>query len=551
MSRRLLGAAVLAAAPLCLSACSNGGDAPVAAVAADSRAHTGSTLRVGILRPTTIDPQLLPTGDTAGALVVRTMCDPLIGTDPQTRELSPAVAKSWRVLGSAGVQVTLRKGVTFSDGSPVTARDVVATLQRVVNPDVVSPQAHQLSTVLGYPNVQEGKTEAKSFAGVRSNSNDTLQISLYTADSQFVRALTLPFATPVPRGLAARAGFSAHPVCVGPYALSGSYTGVEPTITLVRSSTYSGIRPALTRGGAGWADKVQFRVYPTQAAILAALGKGEIDAGQLGAQQVIAAKPQGVSTVSVPTSRLEYVGLPNKAPFTDPLVDAAISQSLDRETLNAAAQRAPAFNLVPPTLPDSVLPEARIRDCQLTAKGNLAQARALLAQAQVGTSLGTFPFYYNNEFTNPALAAELKRQLATIGLTITGVPVSFDNLIARGEGTGGFDGLFRMATTGDEVDQAQFVLSLVSVDALGKTNFAGFNGELISQRIRNKLMDKVPVDQQRTASLAVTASTCAVPIVPIGWYQNHLGLASTVVVAAHGAIDRGTGYPELRELAVG
>ncbi|MDQ1688012.1 MAG: peptide/nickel transport system substrate-binding protein [Frankiaceae bacterium] len=546
---RLAGVGLVALA--LLTGCSKDEAVQVKGPTPDPQAHAGGVLRVGILRPTTIDPQLLPSGDTSAALVVRTMCDPLVGADPVSRELSAAVASDWRVLGGTGVQVQIRHGLKFSDGSAVSARDVAYSLRRLVDPNVVAPQTALLNKVLGYSGVQEGKFDVSSMSGIKTTSSDAVQVTLSEVDSQFVYALDQPFATPVSRAAAAKRGFSAHPVCVGPYRLKGAYTGTESVITLERNPFYSGTRPILTRAGQGWADQVQFTIFPTRKAAAAALARGSLDAALIGSHDVVSSVA-GSRVLKATTGRLEYVGLPDKEPFTQPLVDAALSRSLDRQRLIDTVfggGRTPAYNLVPPTLPDSLLPTGPVTTCGISPTGNLAEAKSLLASAGVKT-LGTFPVYFNDEFDNAKLINAVASQWSQLGLKLTRTPVSFAELISRGEGSGGFDGLFRMAITADYADQSKFVLPLVSIEALGKTNYAGYNGELLTRQVK-KLQKAVPVGDQRIQSLAVTRATCAVPVIPIAWYDEHLAISSGVVVAAHDGVDRAVGLPELRELAVG
>src|SRR5215207_10732544 len=49
--------------------------------------------------------------------------------------LTPGVAESWNQADPTTYTYTLRKGVTFGDGSPLTADDVVASFQYNMNPD--------------------------------------------------------------------------------------------------------------------------------------------------------------------------------------------------------------------------------------------------------------------------------------------------------------------------------------------------------------------------------------------------------------------------------
>src|SRR5262249_45109449 len=57
---------------------------------------------------------------------------PLIGADPKEERIDAAygAAESWSYLpGAKGMVVKIRDGLTFNDGSPVTAEDVVFSLE--------------------------------------------------------------------------------------------------------------------------------------------------------------------------------------------------------------------------------------------------------------------------------------------------------------------------------------------------------------------------------------------------------------------------------------
>jgi peptide/nickel transport system substrate-binding protein len=59
--------------------------------------------------------------------------EPLVRRDKDLK-LEPALAESWQVVSPTVWRFNLRKGVTFHDGSPFTADDVIATLERSRTP---------------------------------------------------------------------------------------------------------------------------------------------------------------------------------------------------------------------------------------------------------------------------------------------------------------------------------------------------------------------------------------------------------------------------------
>lgn len=60
-------------------------------------------------------------------------------------KIEPALAESWEVVEPPRVRFHLREGVTFHDGSPFTADDVVASVMRAIHPD--SPIKSNLPSV--------------------------------------------------------------------------------------------------------------------------------------------------------------------------------------------------------------------------------------------------------------------------------------------------------------------------------------------------------------------------------------------------------------------
>ena len=68
-----------------------------------------------------------------GLVVAHQAWDTLIYRDPETFQLKPLLAASWRYADEATLEFELRAGVKFHDGSPFTADDVVYTIQSTLS----------------------------------------------------------------------------------------------------------------------------------------------------------------------------------------------------------------------------------------------------------------------------------------------------------------------------------------------------------------------------------------------------------------------------------
>src|SRR6185369_8431039 len=78
----------------------------------------------------TLDPAAINEGFTAG--FIRNVCDALIGVDPKdASKLVPGVAESWTVSPDGGrYTLTIRKGLRFPSGNPVSAEDIGWSIKR-------------------------------------------------------------------------------------------------------------------------------------------------------------------------------------------------------------------------------------------------------------------------------------------------------------------------------------------------------------------------------------------------------------------------------------
>src|SRR5258708_12979885 len=61
--------------------------------------------------------------------------DMLVHRDPATFEIKPALATDWRFAEDNSLDLTIRQGVKFHDGSTLSPDDVVYTINMAANPE--------------------------------------------------------------------------------------------------------------------------------------------------------------------------------------------------------------------------------------------------------------------------------------------------------------------------------------------------------------------------------------------------------------------------------
>jgi len=132
MSIPLLGAIVAA----CGGANDTGGSSAASGGTGGSSGSVkpGGTVRAAVIVPTgAINP--VTVGDQGGIVMLGQTGEFLCITDPKTLELTPALAQSWTPNSDATEWTfKLQSGVTFQDGSPMTADDVVYTMDLLSDP---------------------------------------------------------------------------------------------------------------------------------------------------------------------------------------------------------------------------------------------------------------------------------------------------------------------------------------------------------------------------------------------------------------------------------
>lgn len=257
-----LGALIAGAAALSLAACGGGGSTPAASSAAGGGAsaaageNKGGTLFVlsGGDKFSHLDPQRNYTGvdlNFAGAFIHRSLTTYKIAEGTAGTEIVPDLATD---IGKAENDAkkwtfTLRDGVTFEDGAPITCADVKYGVSRTFAQDVITdgptyaismldiPKTDGKSIYTGpYKNTPEG-VAAFDKAITCSEDGKTIVFNLGKPVPDFNGALTLLSFSPVPKAKDTGEKYDMAPVSTGPYKIE-SYTE-KKSIVLVRNDKWS------------------------------------------------------------------------------------------------------------------------------------------------------------------------------------------------------------------------------------------------------------------------------------------------------------------------
>lgn len=352
--------------------------------------------------------------------------DTLVGRD-QNMNLYPRLAQSWTANGNTWT-IKLRPGVKFSDGTPLTADDVVFSLNRVSlvpnspsrytgylqhfkSAEAIDPLTVKITTSQPSPLLPNGLTaifimSSKLAAGPDAEGKTTVQLN--SGD-----------------GL----------VGTGPYKFVSWQRGSE--LVFERNANYWGDAPA-------W-NKVTFRAIPNATARVAALVAGDVDLVEdppVDDLERLRHTPGIRLVVKGPTNRLIFLGLDvdrddspgisgtnGVNPLKDVRVREALSLAIDRKALddrimNGMATPAAQF------LPYPMFGTSKKLD--FIPAANVERAKALLAEAGYAQGFTLVLGSPNGRYINDSKVAQtIAAMWARIGVKTTvdapTVPVFFSN----------------------------------------------------------------------------------------------------------------------------
>jgi oligopeptide transport system substrate-binding protein len=352
--------------------------------------------------PASIDPA--KHGDLGSATYVSQLFETLTAVDP-TLTVRPALAESWTVEeGGTRVVFTLREGLTFSDGSALTASDVVRSWRRLFDPREPSPLASLIADVKGARELLTGQSSDPATLGVTADGERRVVVELERGGSDLPAIVSgAPFGV-VPRS----AGDGEILPTGGDFVGSGGYLLKEVTdeaIVLEANPRYWAGEPAIRT--------VRMLTTLDGRSPVDAFVAGDVDHTALGyidAGWIAYDRELGPSLRSDPSLSVTYYGFDTRrAPFDDPLVRRAFAQAVDWRRLAALDElgsSVPATGMVPAGIPGR--PEG-----DYIPPYDPEGARELLRQAGFadGAALGPIPFIASGGGYDGAIIAMLEENL--------------------------------------------------------------------------------------------------------------------------------------------
>jgi len=309
--------------------------------------------------------------DAGSAQVVSQLFESLTAIDA-AGHVQPALADGWQVSADRReIVFHLRPGLAFSDGSPLSAADVVSSWLRVLDPAHPSQLASLLDDVVGATAYEEGNGQ-RSAVGLSAVGTDQVAVDLAKPASDFPAIVSSPTLAVVPPQIDTDSAILSPGTFVG----SGAYvlTGLTDTET------------TLTANPRYWAGAPSIKTVHLLSSIGGQSPVSEFQAGDLDytpislydASWIAYDKTLGPDLRIEPSPSVEYYGFDTtRPPFNNVHVRLAFQMGIDWRrivALQGDPLMQPATGMVPPGVPGHSATDFGPVFNLATAKAELAAA---------------------------------------------------------------------------------------------------------------------------------------------------------------------------------
>jgi len=305
--------------------------------------------------------------------------------------------------------LTIREGLVWSDGAPVTAYDYEFALRRILDPNTAARYASLLYLIENAEDINIGRNPNLEDLGVRAIDEQTLEIHLNRPAPFMPWLLTHVTMYPVPKHVVEEFGDSwtrpANIVSNGPYTLTEWVPNDH--ITVVKNPLFFDAESIAI-------DEVVF--YPTddESAALRRFRAGELDMNSgFPSQQLDWLR----ENMPEETRIFNYIGTSylavnmREGPLLDARIRRALALAINRDIIAYEILRkgqTPAYTLVPPEIPDYAPPQADFADW--THDERVHEAQRLMREAGYGPENTLhFKYRYRESVDNRRVAVAMAR----------------------------------------------------------------------------------------------------------------------------------------------
>lgn len=307
----------------------------------------------------------------------------------------PDLAESWSAdATSTEWTFKLRAGVTFHDGSPCLASDVVATFTAILDPKTASP----------------ARTNVGPIKEVIALDDRTVKFTLNGPYADLPVAVAYTCARIIPAKVIASDldSLARSANGTGPFKLV-SYEPDRKIVVERNPAYYDPARPLL--------DRIEIMVYPDRTAEASALISGDVDImmSTTSGEFERLSKANGVKALRIPSGQFLNVNMGcDQKPFSDVRVRRALALTIDREAMVGFV----AGGYGTPGNDTPMSPAYHFYKGQTQRKPNIAAAKQLLAEAGYPNGLDVTMIASDTPSTRTQLGVAIREMAKAAGFRI-------------------------------------------------------------------------------------------------------------------------------------
>ncbi|WP_410014664.1 ABC transporter substrate-binding protein [Sodalis sp. C49] len=411
----------------------------------------------------------------------------------------------------------LRPGITWSNGQPITAGDLVYSWRRLIDPATASPYESYLVSmrVLNAAEIAAGQKPADSL-GVRALDDATLQIDLTQPVSAFLSMLAHPSLVAInPRAVAQFGDKWTQPQnFVGSGAFTLAQWVVNEKVVGVRNSRYWDNQHTVI-------NRITYLPIASETADINRYKAGEIDITASVPQTLFRSLQTDLGAqvhISPKLAVYYYEFNTQKPPFNDPRVRLALNLGLDKtiiaEKVLGQGQR-PAYLFSPDNTGGFALTPPVYAGW--TQQQRVAEARALLAQAGFTPARPLkFSLLYNTSESHQRIAiAASSMWKKNLGVEATLNSQEWKSMLDTLHGPN-FD-VVRYAWIADYNEPSTFLNNYVTNDS---NNTAKYSNADYDRAVNNAAAASTKEDRARYYQQAEDILTRESPAIPVYQYVS-------------------------------
>ena len=415
MRKIAVAAAAFAAAALLLTACTSGSPS-------SSSTSGGGTLT--ILPPqTTVSLDLASSQNLAATtlgLIDRRLTTWKVEPGKDAKVV-PDLATNTGVPSNDGKTwtYTLKSGIKFSNGQPITSEDIKYGIERSFSNQLQGGLSYHKTLLVGGDTYQ-GPFGGQSLASIETPNANTIVFQLNKAFGDWPWIASMPAFSPVLPSNGNPSTYAKAPITSGPYKVETIKDGTS--LTLVRNKYWSKSTDSVRTASA---DKVQFLESQNQSTTVQNLigdtgqFKNAFGAQYLGASDLVSVNANAEAKKRVATSDagpIQYLAI-NVKRVPDLKVRQALEYAVDKKSYLVASGGAQAGVLASTLITPGIAGREDFNLYKAPDSGDVAKAKSLLSEA--GASGPTFTLLTQNDSSSMAQAQAIQEGLKRVGITVT------------------------------------------------------------------------------------------------------------------------------------